>query len=260
MKLLIDIGNTSLKYAFEKQGQLSDIKRIDHQNVTTEAFINQLKKLFVNAESGQTVEKIILASVADNTIAHTIITLAEEANINLEQVFTPSQQFDVTVGYKNHQQLGVDRWLALLGAAKNYAQQNCLIIDLGTATTVDLLRKDGQHLGGWIFPGVYTMQQSLLTNTANIKVNDEQYASLYFANNTSDNVVNGCLAATVGAIDVAIKQALLLVDGLDQIILTGGNAKLIAQGIINISETAASHVVIFDELVFKGLQIYASPE
>ena len=51
--------------------------------------------------------------------------------------------------------LGVDRWLAILAAAfKLYPQKNVLIIDAGTATTVDLLAKSGVHQGGWILPGI----------------------------------------------------------------------------------------------------------
>jgi len=246
MRLLIDIGNTSLKYTFEQQGQFSKIKRVKNQTVNAQYF----------AEYWINVEQIIFASVANITISQTIITWAEQDNIAAKQVFTPNEKFGLTVGYKNHQQLGVDRWLGLLGAAKMYPQQNCLIIDLGTATTVDLLRKDGQHLGGWILPGLYTMRQSLLTNTANVEINTEYNRSLLFAKNTSENVVNGCLAATVGAINTAIKQALVLLTELDQIILTGGNAKFIEQSLVHTSEITANSAVIIDELVFEGLIVY----
>ncbi len=246
MTLLIDIGNTSLKYAFAQQGQLSEIKRIENYNITPDYF----------AEHWYKTKKIILASVAHTDIAKTIISCAQQENINVEQIVTPRGQFGIKVAYSNYQQLGVDRWLALLGAANTFPEQNCLIIDLGTATTIDLLRNDGQHLGGWIFPGIHTMQQSLLTNTANIQINSEQQASLLFADNTSDNVINGCLAATMGAIETAIKQALLLVDELDHVILTGGNASLIEQNIKKTPVITASHVVIMNKLVFKGLQVY----
>ena len=247
MILLIDVGNTSLKYTFEQQGQLSKIKRVNNQNVNAQYFT----KYWKNAE------KIILASVANTTIAHAIITWAEQANIGVKQVFTPKEQFGLKVGY---QQLGVDRWLALLGTANAYPQQNCLVIDLGTATTVDLLRKDGQHLGGWILPGLQTMQQSLLTSTANIKVTSEQHASLLFAKNTSDNVINGCLAATIGAIQIAIKQTSKSISKLENIILVGGNANIAYKMMLNELNKMDVNTVIIDELVFKGLQVYTKTE
>jgi type III pantothenate kinase len=248
MTLLIDIGNTSLKYTFAHKGQLSEIKRIENYTIISDYFVTHWYKA----------KKIILASVARRDIAETIITCAQQANINVEQIVTPRVQFGIKVAYQNYQQLGVDRWLALLGAAKTYPEQNCLIIDLGTATTIDLLRNDGQHLGGWIFPGIDTMQQSLLTNTANIQINNDRQISLLFADNTSDNVINGCLAATIGAIENAIKQAVLLVDELDHVILTGGNASLIEQNIKKTATITASHVVIMNELLFKGLQVYVT--
>jgi type III pantothenate kinase len=244
MNLLIDVGNSSLKYAFYQHGLLGNIKRITLEQLTLSYFSEQLSQ-----KEKVAVKKIVLASVADSKIVDRISTWAKQANISVEQVFTPAEKFLVKVGYDNYQQLGVDRWLTLVASRTLFPQQNCLIIDLGTATTVDLLRADGQHLGGWIFPGLQTMQASLLTNTANIQLKDNKNASLVLANNTSDNVINGCLAATIGAIELAISQTEQWLPHLEHIVLTGGNASFLL-------DYFAKRVIIIDDLVFQGLQRY----
>ena len=71
----------------------------------------------------------------------------------------------LTSGYSDPSQLGVDRFLALLGAHRRWPGQNCVVVDAGTALTVDLLRDDGQHLGGCILPGLRLMAAALAGGT-----------------------------------------------------------------------------------------------
>jgi len=241
MNLLIDIGNSSLKYVFVEKGQLTTIERISHCELFPEFFDQYWHR----------VNQIIFASVANDNLAKEIIEWAKTRNIAIEQVFTPAEKFGITVGYENHHQLGVDRWLTFIAAAQLYPQTNCLIIDLGTATTVDLVRKDGQHLGGWIFPGIETMHQSLLTNTTNIMLNNKIKPHINLATNTHDNVINGCFAATVGAIEMAINQAQQMNINIDQLIFTGGNTNMI----VDYFEMKG---VVIDNLVFQGLLRYLS--
>jgi len=246
MNLLIDTGNTSLKYAFYQNELLSKVERIQHSNLEKHYFEQHWKG----------VDNIVISSVADKKISNFIAKQAKQLNISVTEVKTPKQKFGITVGYQNNTQLGVDRWLAILGTKQMYPQANCLIIDLGTATTVDVLGSNGQHYGGWILPGLQTMQQSLFDKTANVKVDKSSIASIEFADNTSDNVVNGCLAALVGLVKVAIEQSLITYSTLDQIILTGGDAKYIEPYVKTLAQQHNVGSVIESELVFTGLQVY----
>jgi len=240
MNLLIDIGNSSLKYAFDKNTQLSAIERVSNGKLST-TFFNKY---------WQDVSKIIFASVAAESIGKEIIHWARINDISIEQIFTPPEKFGIKVGYENHHQLGVDRWLTFIGTVQLYPRQNCLIIDLGTASTIDLITSTGKHNGGWIFPGIETMYQSLLTNTANITLTDKFNPQIHLATNTHDNVINGCFAATVGAIEMAIKQAQKTNTQIDKLIFTGGHAKVV-------SEYFGDQSVVIDDLVFQGLARYS---
>ena len=65
-------------------------------------------------------------------------------------------------GYREPSSLGVDRWMVVL-AAYHRCSGTALVIDLGTAITLDYIRSDGQHLGGYIVPGTHLSQRALLT-------------------------------------------------------------------------------------------------
>ena len=239
MYLLIDAGNTHLKYSYEKAGKFHDIQRLQH---------DELSESYFNAH-WKSVDQIIIASVAKASIVTQILQWSANLNIKVQQVHSEIQRFSVTVGYENVSQFGVDRWLALIGAAKIFPQQTCLIVDSGTATTVDLLTDKGKHIGGWIFPGLDLMTTSLSLNTANIGKTQALATQVNFENNTQGNVINGCVAATVGAIELAIKQVNQYEQTVDQFILTGGKADQLS-GYFN------GRAVVINELVFHGLSCY----
>jgi len=79
-------------------------------------------------------------------------------------------------GYRQPERLGVDRWLALIGAA-GLVDGDCIVIDAGSATTLDLLRGDGQHLGGAILPGFNTSLERFRQIFSHIDFNDPQIAA-----------------------------------------------------------------------------------
>ena len=76
-------------------------------------------------------------------------------------------------GYRQPERLGVDRWLALIGAA-GLVDGDCVVIDAGSAITLDLLRGDGQHLGGAILPGINTSRERFRQIFSHIDFSDPE--------------------------------------------------------------------------------------
>ncbi len=108
-------------------------------------------------------------------------------------------------GYAEHQQLGVDRWLAILAAYDRQQGATC-VVDAGTATTVDLVQADGRHLGGFILPGVDLMAQSLLDATGDLaRLTDlpAGAASLQPGTGTGAAIRDGAWLATLGLVERA---------------------------------------------------------
>ena len=167
------------------------------------------------------------------------------------QVATPAQVLaDVQNGYLDYQRLGLDRWLAVVGAY-SLERGACLILDLGTAITSDFVGADGAHLGGFICPGMPLMRSQLLTHTRRIRYDSAaaEHAgdSLVPGRSTAEAVERGCRLMLRGFVNTQIELARQQCAGDVAVFLTGGDAAMAAEWV------PAARVV--PDLVFIGLAI-----
>lgn len=156
----------------------------------------------------------------------------------------------VSNGYRDPERLGLDRWLAVLGAY-HLAGRACLVIDLGTAITADFVDGAGQHLGGYICPGLPLLRAQLRTHTRRIRYDDAEAAlatrELSPGHCTAEAVERGCLMMVQGAVMAQLDQAERLWGADFACFLTGGDAALVEKLI-----PGARHV---PDLVFIGLDL-----
>lgn len=167
------------------------------------------------------------------------------------QVAAPAQVLaGVQNGYLDYQRLGLDRWLAVVGAY-SLEQGACLILDLGTAITSDFVGADGAHLGGFICPGMPLMRSQLLTHTRRIRYDSAaaEHAgdSLVPGRSTAEAVERGCRLMLRGFVNTQIELARQQCAGDVAVFLTGGDAAMAAEWV------PAARVV--PDLVFIGLAI-----
>lgn len=161
-----------------------------------------------------------------------------------------SQVGAVRNGYEDFQRLGLDRWLAVLGAY-HLGQRACLVVDLGTAVTADFVSADGAHLGGFICPGLPLMRDQLSTHTRRIRY-DRQVAlaalqELEPGRSTAEAVERGCVLMLRGFVEQQLLQARArFADGFE-VFLTGGDADLVRD--------VAPGAQVVPDLVFVGLAI-----
>jgi type III pantothenate kinase len=141
--------------------------------------------------------RILASNVAGEAMAQRLRAVCAAWNCPVEFVTARSEQCGVRNGYRQPGSLGSDRWAALI-AAWNHVHGACLVVNCGTATTVDALSAQGEFLGGLILPGVSLMQHSLATNTAQLMA--EQGTLQDFPRTTADAIHSGMLRATLGAI------------------------------------------------------------
>jgi len=134
-------------------------------------------------------------------------------------------------GYADYQRLGVDRWVAVLGAWQE-ARGACLLLDLGTALTADFVAADGAHLGGFICPGMPLMRGQLRSHTRRIRYEDSEAAGalhdLSPGRSTVEAVERGCLLMLQGFAKAQLELARQQLGADFQVFLTGGDAPLLA--------------------------------
>lgn len=208
--LLIDAGNTRCEWRCQLESGM-------HQGV---AYYSQLE-----LPALPEVEQVIVASVATNARLHGLL----EQHYGQQRVTwleAPLLDYpDFKHCYKHPQRLGVDRWLAMLGVRK-YSQQQALVIDAGTALTVDAFDASNQHLGGYIVPGLVLAEQALFRSTEKVNNYQDENKStiMYLGQDTLSCVAQGLL-----------RQRLALVQSVQQqysdfsLFITGGDGKLLAQ-------------------------------
>lgn len=151
-------------------------------------------------------------------------------------------------GYTDYQRLGMDRWLAALGAF-HLAKRACLVIDLGTAAKADFVAANGEHLGGYICPGMPLMRGQLRTHTRRIRYDDASaeraLASLAPGRSTVEAVERGCVLMLQGFVRTQVEQAREMWGEDFTVFLTGGDAPLV--------KDALPDARVVPDLVFVGL-------
>lgn len=193
MKLLVDFGNTRLKWALWADGRRSMGGVFAHRETTLEAALSS------NWSALPRLQAILVASVVDPSREHELAELIE-AHFETEAEFvrSPASGLGITNAYREPERLGVDRFLAM--AALHAAQQRAqVIVSCGTALTLDALCADGRHLGGLIAPSPALMRESLGRGTA--RVGEEPGHLVEIADNTMDAAYSGCLLAAVALIE-----------------------------------------------------------
>lgn len=235
MKLLIDAGNTRIKWALVEGNDWMRSGALP---------VGQAGELPGLVTASQDIMQIWVSNVAGEEVAHHIREIGAGRPAQFHFIVAQKMQCGVRNGYSTAAQLGSDRWAALI-AAWHLVQGSCLVVNCGTAITIDALSGQGEFLGGLIMPGVELMQRSLMAATDQLKsgyVKPEQGKYQRFPLNTTDALFSGAIQAGCGAIQ---RQHALLGDDA-QVVLSGGAAGILKEN-INLP------LRVVDNLVLQGL-------
>ncbi|MGZ8236977.1 MAG: type III pantothenate kinase [Methylobacter sp.] len=235
MNLLIDMGNTRLKWAAATAGQIMTGSPLANNRINREELFQLWKGLYRP-------KRIAVSCVSANRLLELVQTVAHELWLDVDIILVKpqAQAFGVVNAYQQPEKLGVDRWLSLVAVWQQYQVSAC-IVDCGTAITVDLLDGHGRHQGGLISPGLMLMKESLGQGTEALSVSDASYV-IGLADSTDAGIYSGTLMAAIGLIEhVLAKQPAGI-----RLILTGGDAELIAGQLDAIS-------TVDPDLVLRGL-------
>ncbi|MGA9666111.1 MAG: type III pantothenate kinase [Gallionella sp.] len=265
MLLLIDAGNTRIKWALaddmtrrarasgagmpspralpQSAGFASNVSDADGVEWLGNGVlpVERAGELPLQFSGVQNIQQIWASNVAGEEVARHIRNI-KTGRVNF--IVAKEMQCGVRNGYSNAGQLGSDRWAALI-AAWHLVHGKCMVVDCGTAITIDALSEHGEFLGGLILPGMELMQRSLAVATDQLRLEPGNYAT--FPLNTADALFSGAIQACCGAIE---RQYALLDDVGTPVVLSGGAAGIL-EGRLNVP------LRVVDNLVLQGLSLIA---
>ena len=193
MKLLIDAGNTRIKWALSDPS--SD--KIVNRGVFDSGF---------DGVAHDAVDSVWVSSVASESVVqelreHIFAEFSLEPNV----VEVVSQLAGMVNKYRDLPRLGVDRWVAALGARSIYPQGSLIVVDAGTAVTIDLVSNVNNFEGGVILPGFVSMHDALLGRAAGVR-SERRIVDSVLGRNTQDCVNAGVQYGLIGAIDRVVSD------------------------------------------------------
>ena len=261
--LVFDLGNTRLKWAaVESTQNIADRNKklwAYSGSISTKSFQSPELRTELSDYISKTLPKpgaIGFCCVAGDIAIENLRSLFPQWQDLEWKQFTGSSPYEgLRTLYQDPSKLGADRWAALIGA-RALSSTNTLVINAGTATTIDLLGGNGVHYGGWILPGLSLMQESLQQNTAQLPLivrANKPKAQASFGSTTDEAITGGCDAAQMGAILRAVYLAKAMNHPVERIWLDGGNAKILENEIKQFPELAVLPVEPIEGLVLRGL-------
>ncbi len=249
MQLLIDVGNTSIKWALRppRATELTGFGAAMHGGALPLDLLAVWDEL-------DGIDAVIAAGVGPRPVKDAVTRVCKARwDIAPSWVETRPEAHGVRIAYAEPARLGVDRFLALIAVHHRLAEEGtsapALLVDAGTAITYDLLATDGRHLGGLILPGMKLMRDSLLAGTQ-IPRYEPAEADLSWATDTGEAIAAASIQAPAALAERLHHRLYRHAGTAPKLILTGGDAERLAAAI-------ELPVEPIPDLVLRGLARFA---
>jgi type III pantothenate kinase len=242
--LALDVGNTRLKWALYESPDVG--ARLLAEGAQ---FLENIETLAEGDWAKLPAPTYVLGSVvAGDGVKRRVEEQLEIWDVHPQWVVSQEHEAGVTNGYDHPTRLGVDRWVALIGAHQRLlhrgALKPCVVVMVGTAVTVDAMDETGRFLGGLILPGHGIMLRALESGTAGLHVPTGEVVP--FPTNTSDALTSGGTFAIAGAVAHMVLQLRERTQMEPVCIMTGGAGwKMLPSMTVSVE--------LFDHLIFDGL-------
>lgn len=241
MWLLIDAGNTRIKCLLVNG---SDLKA--EMYFATNDYVAGMNAWLMGVKG---LDRIVVSSVIGKDFeAWLTLQCSELGLIAPEFPKTDTLNLGVSLSYQDPSRFGIDRYLAITAAYEQVGGA-VLVVDCGTAVTVDAVDDNGIHRGGVIMPGIEMMKQALMQKAKEIDEVDADGLDV-FAHSTSSGVSSGALMAVVGGIREVLERQSGLMNSESQCLITGGSSRVVA-------EYLGLPCRVCHNLVFDGLKMFA---
>ena len=242
--LALDVGNTRLKWALYESPNVGAPLLAEGAQ-----FLENIESLADGDWADLPAPTFVLGSVvAGDGVKRRVEEQLEIWDVAPQWVVSQEYEAGVTNGYDHPTRLGVDRWVALMGAHQRLLHGSglrpCVVVMVGTAVTVDAMDGEGRFLGGLILPGHGIMLRALESGTAGLHVPTGEVVP--FPTNTSDALTSGGTFAIAGAVAHMVQQLREHCQVEPTCIMTGGAGwKMLPSMTVEVE--------LVDHLIFDGL-------
>lgn len=223
MKLLMDFGNSCCKWAVDNGNDDLQVVAIQYATPSSTERVREILQAINLNEVNQIHAVSVLGDDFDESFAAML-----SQHCSCELIFYASQKeaFGITLSYDNVQSYGVDRYSAIV-AAHHRVTGDKIVIDCGTATTIDVIDAQGVHAGGLILPGAHLMVKSLSKETIGIPDSDLASDASVLSNNTQSAVYSGCISMMQYGLYGIIKQLTTSDEDNTTLVITGGASHML---------------------------------
>ena len=238
--LLLDGGNSQLKWAWVENGTFSEVRRAPYRDLA------QLGEEWLQFADDNV--KIVGCAVCGSVKKAMV---EEQLTRPVEWLSSMPQALGIRNHYRRPEEHGSDRWFNALGS-RRFTQNACVVVSCGTAVTTDALTEDNHYLGGTIMPGFHLMKEAMALKTANL---NRPIGKVYpFPTTTPNAIASGMMDAVCGALMMMHGRLKDKTGGGKpvDIIITGGGAARVVQALPE-SFVHDNQVKIVDNLVIHGL-------
>lgn len=234
MDLIIDIGNTRMKAAVCREYEMLETRAVDGPDPE---LVEEL------LASHKDISRAILSSVRnDNREIAELLLKHKKRLVVLDQ----NTALPISVGYRSPETLGKDRIAAIVGAYTIFPKSNVLVIDLGTAITIDFIDYNGYYEGGNISPGVRMRFRALHEQTDRLPLMEPEREFLIAGRDTGEAIVSGVQNGILNELNGYLEQYKKRYPDL-KTVMTGGDAVFFVNKLKN-------SIFVDQNLIFKGLE------
>lgn len=244
-KLLVDIGNTRIKWAFH-DGRLGPVSALVHQGENPE---------FIAARLWEEVERpaaLLMACVANAALSGALSRWAwQRWALQSTCLIATAECLGLKNAYAEPARLGVDRWLAMIAAFRRVGGA-VIVLDCGSAITLDAVTAAGAHLGGIIVPGPEMLWRCFYSSAAVVATEEMAFAANPFGRSTGQAVGGGALLAARGGVELSIRRMKAVLGENTPVLVTGGGVeRMVGERM----EEGAAGWIACPDLVLEGIAL-----
>lgn len=224
MLLSVDIGNTNITLGvFDKENLVETFRLDSDKDLSQTEYEILFKTLFKDFE----IKECVIGSVVEEL--NQIVKVACDKAFEINSYLINSQtNYGMNIKLKNPKEVGADRIANAYGAKLKY-KLPIIVVDIGTATTFDIVSQNGDFVGGVIMPGLNLQFKSLSTNTSKLPKISANISEKAIGDSTENALLSGIMRGSACAIEGLIHQCELELGQKATIVATGGHSKLISE-------------------------------